>query len=171
MDSEKKNVKILRTFSYIYQKKCTSFIFTSLSRKFYGQNDEKKNLFLLYPIKNKKVCPNEFSSSFAFNGPSTIILIESYSFAHSVFFVLHTSKINKSRTFFGLFFSVEKTRFFRQFRRDFTVKKIQKNGIKKTCEIDPFYTQLISCFCKTIVLANHTDYIILSIQTYIFKYV
>ncbi len=54
MDSEKKNVKILRNFSYIYQKNCTSLIFASLSRKFYGQNDEKKNLFLLYPIKNKK---------------------------------------------------------------------------------------------------------------------
>lgn len=54
MDSEKKNGKILRTFSYIYQKKCTSLIFASQSHKFYGQNDEKKNLFLLYPIKNKK---------------------------------------------------------------------------------------------------------------------
>ena len=80
----------------------------------------------MYPIKNKKECLDEFLSSLAFYGHSTIIHIESCNCDHAHFSVLHTAKINKSRDFFGPFFSVKKTHVFRQFRGNNTVKKSAK---------------------------------------------
>lgn len=75
MDSEKKNVKILRIFSYIYQNFGTSFIFTSLFEKFYGQKSQKiKFIFIVYD-KNKKVC-------------QTVVFYQSAKYGPSLFFIM-----------------------------------------------------------------------------------